>query len=70
MPAVWAFVRAGQQVNGNEVGEVPGQLLEGDLAQRRGGAAAQGGEAGAEGGEERGRIGTVILLCYLTRQLN
>lgn len=53
LPAVGAFVRTGKQVNGNEFGEVCGQLLEGALAEVAGGAAAQGGEPGAEGGEER-----------------
>lgn len=52
LPAVGTFVRAGKQGNGNESGEVRGQLLEGALPEGGGGTAAQGGEAGAEGGKE------------------
>lgn len=63
LPAVGAFVRTGKQVNGNELGKVCGQLLEGALAQRAGGALPQSGEAGAEGGKEGCVHGTVILLA-------
>ena len=42
-------------MDGNEVGEVPRQLLEGGLTEGARGALAQGGEAGAQGGEE-GRV--------------
>ena len=49
LPDVEAFVHTGKQVNGNELGKVCGQLLEGALAQRAGGALPQGGEAGKKG---------------------
>lgn len=65
LPAVGAFVRTGKQVNGNEFGEVCGQLLEGALAVRRPRAASRARKAGKSGVF----IGTVILLCHLTRQL-
>jgi hypothetical protein len=53
LAAVGAFVGAGKQVDGDEVGQVPGQLLEGGLAEVGGATAAQGGEPGAEGGKVR-----------------
>lgn len=60
-PAVGAFVGAGKQVDGDEVGEVAAQLLEGGLAEAGDGAPAQGGKPGAEG-REKGRGHRAVLL--------
>ena len=56
LAAVGAFVGAGQEVAGNEVGEVPGQLLEGALAK---GAAVRWPRA-ARRARKAGKIGVVI----------
>jgi hypothetical protein len=53
LTAVESLVGRGEQVNWDKVGQVPGELGEGGLAEFLHRAAAEGGEAGAEGGEDR-----------------
>jgi len=54
LAAVGSLVGAGEQWDGDEIGQVFGQLLQGVLAELACRAASAGGEAGAEGGEEGG----------------
>lgn len=64
LAAVGALVGGGEQVGGDELGELLAQLGEGALAQGLGGAAAQGGQWGAPGREAGGVYRAVYIPPY------